>query len=185
MKLKSIYIDESGISNINSHSTFAFVTIEVVNTTNINESILSIEYNLRLKHAHWRDMSWRLREKFAKEISKLEFEAHVVIHKNPINIQDALLLSIRHAIIDNNYKSMIIDGSKNEKIIKIIRQFLRSKNKSISIIRQKSDETAPVLRIADFIAGATRSFYDDNSNTHSHNVFDIIKSKIIFTTLKY
>ena len=104
-------------------------------------------------------MSWRLREKFAKEISKLEFEAHVVIHKNPINIQDALLLSIRHAIIDNNYKSMIIDGSKNEKIIKIIRQFLRSKNKSISIIRQKSDETAPVLRIADFIAGATRSFY--------------------------
>ncbi len=185
MKTKSIYIDESGITNIGIHSTFAFVTIEVRDSESINNQIILIEDKLNLKVAHWRDMSWKVREKFAKEIIKIDFEAHVVIHKNPINVQEALILSIQQAIVRDDYITMVIDGTKNEKIIKAIRQFLRSKNKSISTIRQKSDETAPVLRIADFIAGSTRSYYDDNSNILGKNIFEIIKNKILFTTFKF
>lgn len=130
-------------------------------------------------------MSWKVREKFATELSRLDFSAHVVIHKNPINIREAFIKSMEYSIVNEDYGTMIIDGGKDDKLIKIIRNFLRSKNNSISKIRQKSDESAPVLRIADFIAGATRSYYDDPENINAKNIIDKVKSKILFTTVKF
>ena len=184
-KTKSIYIDESGIANTSKHSTFSFVIIEISDTEKINLEIETVEKKLRLKVAHWRDMSWKVREKFATELSRLDFSAHVVIHKNPINIREAFIKSMEYSIVNEDYGTMIIDGGKDDKLIKIIRNFLRSKNNSISKIRQKSDESAPVLRIADFIAGATRSYYDDPDNINAKNIIDKVKSKILFTTVKF
>ncbi len=183
--MKNIYIDESGVSNINIHSTFAFVVIEVTNKDVIEKQIQEIESSLRIKNSHWRDMSWSLREKFSERLKSLDFEAHVVIHKNPINMRQAFLESVEHAVIKSDYTSMIIDGSKDQKMIKIIRQFLRSKNKSITTIKQKHDETEPILRIADFVAGSSRAYYDNPEKDTAKKIFEILKSKLTFTTIKF
>jgi hypothetical protein len=182
--MKIIYIDESGISNISKHSTFAFVMVYVSDVKNVEEKILEIEKSLHIENAHWRDMSWKIRESFSKKINTLDFNTHIVVHTNPINPREALLTSIKHASLDTDIFSIIIDGSKDDKFLNVIKQFLRNNNKQIRNVKQKNDKNAPVLRIADFMAGATRAHYDNKDNLQAKNIFENIKSKIDFITIR-
>lgn len=184
-RVKIIYVDESGQNFKFGHSTYAFVYISIENSAEIEKQVQKIESDLNIKKAHWRDMSWKVREKFADKISVLEFTANVVVFKDSKDIPKSLGEAFKYAILENDFKKIIVDGEKSEKYGKVIKNILRQKNFSSKDVNFKDDEKYAGLRIADFIAGMTRAHYENLDNELAAKIFDKLKKKIKVTILNF
>jgi hypothetical protein len=182
MNLQTVCIDESGITSKNGHSTFALVYIEYVNEEDFNKKVLEIEKAHKIDKIHWSEMSWKIRKSIAVEIAKLNFKSRVSVFKNPINIDESLFLSIKYLILsEDKIKNIYIDGDKPEKFIGKIKNILRSKNLSVKNIKTIHDEKVAGLRIADFVAGAVRFYFDNQNNENALELFRKLKNKISVT----
>lgn len=185
LKNKIIYIDESGQNFKIGHSTYAFVYVEVQDDLDIEKQMEKIELDLKIGKAHWRDMSWQVREKFADKIANLNFTATVIVFKDQIDSSKSLGEAFKYAILDNDFKKIIVDGEKSGKYGKIIKNVLRQKNFSTKEVNFRDDEKYAGLRLADFIAGLTRAYYENPQNEHAAKIFSKISKKIKVTTIKY
>ncbi len=181
MKIQTICIDESGITSKNGHSTFALVYIEFQDSESFNKKIIHIENKYKIDKIHWSEMSWKIRKSISLEISDLDFKTRVAVFKNPINTDESLLLSIKYLILSEDIiKNIYIDGDKPEKFISKIKKIIRSKRLSIKNIKTVKDEKFAGLRIADYMAGAVRAYYD-TENENTREIFQAIKTKIVVT----
>lgn len=68
-----IFIDESGTHKQSDHSTIALVYVEIINLEGFEKAVERIEKQLKIRYFHWTDESWEKREKFIKQLLKLDF----------------------------------------------------------------------------------------------------------------
>ncbi len=182
---KYICIDESGIHSTVGHSTIAFSYVEYEKKEDVDTFIIEIEKSLGLEYFHWRKHNWKIRKLFAKRISELDFLAKVSVFENPVHPEKILSIAISELITEKDIHKIFIDGDSDKSYVKTFKKSLRDKNITLKYIQTQKDEANPGLRLADFIAGCVRSYYDDVTNEKSKEIYDIIKSKLKIVFLQH
>ena len=155
-----IFIDESGIHKQVDNSTFVLVYIEVKNYELIEKKIQKIEKDLKLDKFHWMNVVWKVKEKFIEEALKLNFTAKVAVIKNPISPSQELEKCLIHMIVEKNIRNIYIDGKKPKSYERKIKKILRDKNIKVRKLKSVNDEQCAGIRLADMVAGLTRSYFD-------------------------
>jgi hypothetical protein len=173
-----IYIDESGIISKIGHSIYVLVYIEYSNEVNVSEHILKIEKDLNISHIHWVHMSRNIRLKAAKRLKNIDFVCRYVMYKNPITQSKALegVLVELLKFGDTIFK-IIIDGEKVSKFEKYLKKILETRGIKVYKLKILNDKKDPLVRIADFMAGLIRSYFD-NADKDNVVIFKLLKHKV-------
>lgn len=157
-----IFIDESGTHKQEDHATIALVYVEIADLEGFEKDVERIEGDLKIKYFHWTDEKWEKREKFIEQILKLDFFVKVAILKNPIKLSESLEDALRHLVIEEDIKKIMIDGRKPKWYNQKLKKVLRDKGVSVKkIVTARKDESSPGIRVSDCLAGLIRSNYDD------------------------
>jgi hypothetical protein len=173
-----LYIDESNILSKTGHSVYVSLFIIYLNKNNISKNIIDIEKELKISYLHWVDMPWKLRVKFSEKIKNLNFLYKVVVYKNPI-IQDKTLECFLSEIInfEDDVIKIIIDGKKGKEYGERLKNELKNKGIFVKNLMFVDDKKESLIRLADFMAGLTRSHIDDKNKYNTH-MFNLLKYKI-------
>lgn len=174
-----IFIDESGIHKKVDHSSFALVYVEIENFGSIERGISDIEHKLKMKKFHWSETAWKQKEKFIQEALKLDFKVKIAIIQNPINPSDELERILSHMVIEKNISGIFIDGKKPKWYGRKIKKILRDKGVSVKKVRTISDDNIACARLADMIAGLSRSCFDGKNSTRFEKYFKLLEKKMI------
>ena len=172
-----VFIDESGIHKSIDHSVFALVYISTEDREVLERAVIEIEKKLNITDFHWSDHSWKVREKFIRELAKLPFTAKIAIFKNPINTAQALEWSLIHLLVDKDIDQIHIDGKKPRWVEHKFKKVLRDKGITVRHLRTDRHTSSPGIRVADAIAGLSRSYYDKKSK-NAEKLWKIISKKI-------
>ena len=176
-----IFIDESGIHKKVDHSTFALAYVEFKNYQAVEQQIINIEKKLNIDYFHWSETVWRVKEKFMEEALKLDFKAKIAIVKNPINPSQEIEKVLIHTIVENDIKSIYIDGQKSKRYERKIKHILRDKDISVKKLKIIKDEQSAGIRLADMIAGLARSYFDKRNPGRFDKFYKKLEKKIIVT----
>ena len=175
--MKNIYIDESGISKGDGYSTIACIVI--VSDTDLTEKIKKIEKDNNIEVLHWKEMSWRVRDKVIRDIVKLPIKARVFVCKNPSNIPKYMKDYLLPLISNENIKNIYIDGKKNRSFKNNFKSGLRANSISTKDLFFVNDEDEPLVRVADIVAGCVRYYYDNQGLGKVENLYRSLKKNII------
>lgn len=107
-----IFIDESGTHKQSGHATNAVVYITLENIEKVENQIRQILGEMELDSFHWADHGWKIRDKFLKEIIKLDFEFKVGIFKNPVKMGEMTENVFQHLITEKDIEKVWIDGKQ-------------------------------------------------------------------------
>ncbi len=173
-----IYIDESGIISKTGHSVYVLVYIECFNQFNISEDILKIEKDLNISYIHWVNMSKNIGMKLAKKLKDLDFEYKYVLFDNPIS-QNKALENVFNRLLksENNIFKIIIDGESSKKYENKLKAVLKNKGIKVYKIKFVNDKNDPLLRLADYMAGLIRSYFDKKNKDNTY-IYDLLRHKI-------
>ncbi len=174
-----IFIDESGIHKEVDNSSFVLVYIETSDKERIEKQIEKIEEELGIKTFHWAETIWALKEEFMKKALKLNFKVKIAIVKNPVKPDKEMERVLVHTIIEKNINNVIIDGKKPKWYEREIKHILRDKGLSTRKLRTINDEQSPGIRLADMVAGLTRTYYDLKNRKRIEPYFAKLRKKII------
>lgn len=156
-----VFIDESGTNKQIDHSTIALVYVEVKSLENFEKSVLKIEEELEIKNFHWKSERWSTREEFLGRLIKLNFILKVAILKNPVKLSKSLEDALRHLVVEQNIRKIVIDGRKPKWYSQKLKKVLRDKGVSVKkVVTIRKDESNPGIRVADCLAGLIRYYYD-------------------------
>lgn len=161
MKNPFVFIDESGIHKQIDHSVFSLVYISMEDRENIENSIINIEKCHKMEFFHWSDLPWKLREKFLLDIENLPFVAKIAIFRNPIRPKEALEWALVHLLVERNFRSLFIEGKKPRWVERELKKVLRDKGISTRKLKTLRHESSAGIRLADALAGLSRSYYDN------------------------
>lgn len=176
-----IFIDESGIHKKVDHSTFALAYVEFENYPIVEKKILDIETKLKIKYFHWSKTVWSVKEKFMEQALNLDFKAKIAIVKNPINPSKEIEKVLAHTIVEHDIKYIYIDGQKSKRYEHKIKHILRDKNISVKKLKIVKDEQSAGIRLADMIAGLSRSYFDKKNPEKFDKFYHKLEKKIIIT----
>ena len=176
-----IFIDESGIHKSVDNSVYVLVYIETNNHDFLNKEILKIEKELKIEEFHWAETSWIVKEKFINKVLKLDFSVKIAVFDNPIKPHLELERILSHMLIEKNIDYVYIDGKKPKWYERKIKNILRSKNISVHKLKTVKSSQYPCIRIADMVAGLTRSFYDSKNFNKIEKYYRRLVKKIIIT----
>jgi len=175
-----VYIDESGIHKGIDHSSFVFVYVEFTKIDSINSKVLEIESDLGIENFHWSDYStkfgWKIRSKFVKLISKLDFTFKYVILNNPINTKLELNNVLINISKENFVGKICIDGKQVKQFERKMKKSFRDSGVSIKMIKHVDDKDEPIIRIADAIANVVR-IHNDKPQKIVNNMYDSLLKK--------
>lgn len=171
------YIDESGVNKVDGHSTVACVL--TTSDLEIENKVRKIEENLSIENLHWKDMSWKVREKAIDKIVDLEIFANVLILENPNNVPRYMSEYIPKLIEINKIDSIYIDGEKGRNFKNAFKSSLRANGLSTRDLHFVSSKDNPILRVADIVAGCIRYHYDNPGNKNIFALYKKLKKKII------
>lgn len=174
-----VCIDESGVTSKIGHTTYSFVFILIENIKEIDTRIKYIEEELGIGYIHWSEMSWKRRMIVAKAIENINFSSLVYLMENPVS-PDIELLNIFNKFYNRDIRCIkfYIDGDKPQRFIKKIKNEVNRSGVGHNKVSVLDDKKFAGLRLADFIAGAVRHFYDNDSNDEKSPVFKLIKNKL-------
>lgn len=173
----NIFIDESGIHKSVDYSTIVVVYVEVKDIRKLEIDILNIEKELRLKTFHWSDERWLIRNKFLKQIIKLNFKFKLAIFRNPFSSQKMLEVVFQHLIIEKSLNGIFIDGEKPRWYEHKLKKVLRDKGISIKKLRTVRSISHPGIQLADALAGLTRYYFDNPKAEDAKKWFEKLKEK--------
>ncbi len=174
-----IFIDESGIHKKVDHSSFALVYVEVDNFHVIEERIHAIEKELKIEKFHWSEIAWKFKEKFIQEALKLDFKVKIAIVKNPVSPARELERILSHMAIEKNISCIFIDGKKPKWYELKIKKVLRDKGVSARKVRMVRDDQVACIRLADMIAGLSRSYFDGKNEKKLDGYYKKLEKKLI------
>ncbi|MDX9856083.1 MAG: DUF3800 domain-containing protein [Candidatus Moranbacteria bacterium] len=174
-----VFIDESGIHKKVDHSSFALVYVRIDNFDSIEKEIVEIERALNLKKFHWAETPWVVKEKFIQKILKLDFKVKIAIIKNPINPSDELERVLSHMAIEKNISGIFIDGKKPKWYERKIKKILRDKGVSARKVKTIDDDEIACARLADMIAGLSRSYFDRKHKEKFDRLYNMLEKKIV------
>lgn len=174
-----IFIDESGIHKKVDHSSFSLVYIEIDNFQEIERRICEIEENLKIEKFHWSEVVWKFKEKFIQEVLKLDFKVKIAIVKNPINPANELERILLHMAVEKKISCIYIDGKKPKWYGLKIKKVLRDKGISAMKIRMVKDDQVACVRLADMVAGLSRSHFDKKNEKKLQKYYKLLEKKLI------
>lgn len=174
-----IFIDESGIHKKVDHSSFALVYIEVSNFNEIEKNILEIEKEFKIKNFHWSEIAWKFKEKFIQKALQLDFKVKIAIIKNPVNPAKDLERILSHMAIEKKISCIFIDGKKPRWYELKIKKILRDKGVSVRKIKMIKDDSIGCVRLADMIAGLSRSYFDGKNDKKIKKYYKLLEKKLI------
>ena len=174
-----IFIDESGIHKNVDNSSFVLVYIQIKDYNFLESKIKEIEKKFKIDYFHWSKIPWKKKEGFIDSVLNLDFKVKVAVLKNPINPTIELERILSHMIIEKNIKDIYIDGKKPKWYERKIKKIIRSKNILIKKIRTVDDRQYAGIRLADMIAGLTRSYFDNKNMDKIFKYYKKLEKKII------
>lgn len=174
-----IFIDESGIHKKVDHSSFALVYIEVDNFEKIEKGIIEIERELNIEKFHWSEIAWKFKEKFIKEALKLDFKVKLAIIKNPVNPAKELERILSHMAIEKKISCIYIDGKKPKWYGLKIKKVLRDRGVSARKVKMIKDDQIACVRLADMVAGLSRSHFDKKNEKNLQKYYKKLERKLI------
>jgi hypothetical protein len=172
-----ISIDESGVHRQGGKSVIALVYVETDDIEAVEQLVLQVEKHAGIKGFHWAHRNWQMRAAFIKGIANGNFKLKVAYVANPIILDKALSEALQHLLVERNIGQILIDGDKPKSYSRQLKKVLRDKGISVKKIRSVNDESYPMIRIADAVAGAARSTYDE-PNGKAAPLLKILESKI-------
>lgn len=174
-----IFIDESGIHKKVDHSSFALVYIEIDNFEKIEKGIIEIERELNIEKFHWSEIAWKFKEKFIKEALKLDFKVKLAIIKNPVNPAKELERILSHMAIEKKISCIYIDGKKPKWYGLKIKKVLRDRGVSARKVKMIKDDQIACVRLADMVAGLSRSHFDKKNEKNLQKYYKKLERKLI------
>lgn len=156
-----IFIDESGTHKQSGHASNAVVYIKIENLEKVEEQIKTILIELDLEVFHWADHGWKVRNRFLKQIIKLDFTFKVGIFKNPVKVSEITEIVLEKLITEKNIKNIFIDGKQPKWYEKRLKKVLRDKGISIKKLRTVRSISSPGIQLADTIVGLIRYHFDN------------------------
>lgn len=177
-----VFIDESGIHKATGHSTIALVCVKIVVNKTLEEKILQIENDLKIKAFHWSEFAsrrgWGIREKFIRKVINIDFALKVSVIKNPINFSKYFPTAVASLIGKEKIEQIVIDGKKPRWYVKQMKKILRDRGVTVRKVRIVSARGSAGLRLADAMAGLIRSHYD-KATPMTKKLYKIIENKIV------
>jgi hypothetical protein len=85
----------------------------------------------------------------------------IAIFNNPISQTKALEWALQHLLIENNFRTIFIDGKKPRWVERRFKKVLRDKGITVKKLRTVRHDSSPCIRLADALAGLSRSYYDN------------------------
>jgi len=174
-----IFIDESGIHKKVDHTSFAFVYIEVGDFEETEKRICEIEKKLNIEKFHWSEIAWKYKERFIQEVLKLDFRVKIAIVKNPINPAKELERVLSHMAIEKRISCIFIDGKKPKWYELKIKKVLRDKGVPTKKVRTVNDDKIACIRLADMVAGLSRSHFDKKNEKRLGSYYKKLEKKLI------
>ncbi|MCD6528166.1 DUF3800 domain-containing protein [bacterium] len=174
-----IFIDESGIHKSIEHSSFVLAYLKAEDYNLIEKKIQEIEKKLKIEYFHWAKTVWSVKERFMDEILKLDFRAKIGMVKNPINPAHELERILVHMIVEKDIKNIYIDGRKPRWYERRIKKVLRDKGISVRKLKTVKSNQYAGIRLADMIAGLSRSYFDKKNLEKISKYYQRLKKKII------
>lgn len=176
-----VFIDESGIHKQVDHSTFAVAYVKIDNYEKIEKKIIATEKKLGINYFHWAETVWKVKEEFMNEILELDFQAKIAVVNNPINPTKQLEKVLLHTIVENDISNIFIDGKKPKWFGNKIKKVLRDKGVSVGKLRTVRSSQFAGARLADMIAGLTRTYYDKKNLNRIEKYYKKLQKKLIVT----
>ncbi|MFH1610969.1 MAG: DUF3800 domain-containing protein [Patescibacteria group bacterium] len=174
-----IFIDESGIHKNVDNSTFVLVYVEINNYEVIEKEIEKVEKELNLDYFHWSKTVWKVKEKFMDKILKLDFKVKIAVIKNPVKPNEELERILTHMIIEKNIKNIYLDSKQPRWYDRKIKKILRDKGISIRKFKTVNDKQFAGIRLADMVAGLSRSYFDKKNLDKILIYYKRLQNKII------
>lgn len=145
----------------------------------MEKKIKEIENELKIDYFHWSETSWKVKEKFMSEALNLDFQTKIAVIKNPVNSTQELEKVLSHMIIEKNIKNIYIDGKKPKWYERKIKKILKDKNISVKKLRTVKINQYAGIRLADMIAGLSRSYFDKKNLERISKYYKMLEKKII------
>ena len=174
-----IFIEESGVHKSVDHSTFVLVYIKINNYDQIERQIQAAEKKLKIDYFHWAHTVWKVKAEFMSAILKLDFKVKIALLRNPIKPAQELERILIHMIVERNIKAIYIDGNKPKWYERRFKKILRDKGISISKLKTVSDTQYAGVRLADMVAGLSRSYFDKKNLAKITQYYKLLESKIV------
>jgi Protein of unknown function (DUF3800) len=152
-----IAIDESGVHAQTGKSVIALVCVESKCTVKVEALISKAELRSGIKTFHWSKRNWEMRRAFIQTVAPGEFKLKLAYVQNPIILGDAILSALPILLSDQRISMILIDGDKSKIYSKKLKKVLRDRGVSAKKIRFVNDESFPVVRLADAVAGLARA----------------------------
>ena len=173
-----IFIDESGTHKQSGHAANAVVYITLDDIEKVEKQIRQILINMELESFHWADHGWKVREKFLKEIIKLDFKFKVGIFRNPVKTGEMTEIVLQHLITEKNIEKVLIDGKQPKWYERRLKKVLRDKGISVRKLRTVRDEASqPGLQLADVLAGLCRYHFENPNAEDAKRWFERFKKE--------
>src|SRR3989344_3237683 len=174
----SVFIDESGVHKQIDHSTTAIVYVQTNHVNSISNRLEEINAQLKINSFHWAHHGWKLRMKYFKLVSYLDFTAKIALFNNPVKPDLMLETVFQHLITENNLHDVYIDGYKPKWYSRKLKKVLRDKGLSVSKLKAvRNEKSYPALQLADAIAGLSRYSYDYPTNNKARLLFNGLKQQ--------
>lgn len=156
-----IFIDESGTHKQEGYASIVLVYVEVVNVEEFEKAVEKIEEELKIRYFHWSDENWPTKEAFLRKLLKLNFTLKVAILNNPVRLSKSLEEVMKHLVVEENIKKIMIDGRKPKWYEHRLKKILRDEGVSVKKIKTvRKEESSPGIRVADCLAGLSRYHFD-------------------------
>lgn len=174
-----IFIDESGTHKEVGHSTFVLAYIETDNITSIEKRIVEIEKRLGIDYFHWSKTVWKVKKEFMDEVLKLDFKAKIAIIENPVKPAQEMEKVLTHMLVEKNIRNIYIDGKKPKWYAREIKKVLRMRGIKVRKLKTVKSSQYAGIRLADMVAGLSRSYFDKKNLNKISNFYERLKKKTI------
>ncbi|MDE2188245.1 MAG: DUF3800 domain-containing protein [Patescibacteria group bacterium] len=173
-----IFLDESGTHKQSGNSSLVLVCVKSEFVDELESAIIEIEQNLKIYPFHWSESLWPVREKFISILSKNNFTLRVAIIKNPFRAK-YVYESILNKLLDGlRFDSLVIDGRKGKLYERKLKKILRDKGVTVRNLKTVKNDSFPILRLADAIAGLVRYHIEFPEKEIAQRLFKKISKKI-------
>ena len=172
-----ISIDESGTHKQDGKSVIALVYVSVSDLEATERLVLDIEKSAGIHGFHWAHRNWLMRQRFIEGIAKGDFKIKIAYVTNPMILDKALAEALEHLLVERSISQILIDGDKPKMYTRQLKKVLRDKGITVKKIRSVNDESYPIIRIADAVAGVARATYDE-PNGKAASLLKMLEQKI-------
>ncbi len=186
MKIKHVYIDESGNAKNTKSCVICFVIFD--DLTALDKLSVEIEA-FKLKRfgnlhteLHFNKESFSTKRLFFELLSRYSFAIRyyqTIISDKNLNYEECILKSIKENIQIFNNSQIYIDGNKsqNPQMIRKIKSFLKENRLKIHSVRLLDSRKHLIIQVADMCAGCIRRALD-RGTAQDLKLFNLIKNHI-------